>query len=65
MPSARSLRRRSVLVTERARPTHAKWYAYCGVYFRSKYKPGVTVVVYPYIEFVNRSVNNLSNSEYC
>ena len=27
--------------------------------------PGFTVWVYPYIEFVNRSVNNLSNSEYC
>ena len=40
LPSARSLRRRSVLVTERVRPTHAKWYADDGVDLRSKYKPG-------------------------
>ena len=37
--SARSLRRRSVLVTERARLRHAKWSAYYGVDLRSKYKP--------------------------
>ena len=38
--SVRFLRGRSVLVTERALPTHAKWSAFYGVDLRSKYKPG-------------------------
>ena len=36
--SARSLRRRSALMAESARPTHATWSVYYGVDVRTKYK---------------------------
>ena len=39
---ARSLRRRSVLVTDVARPAHAKWSDYYGAHLCSKYKSGFT-----------------------